>query len=140
MRRSGISHTGVVRAPGPLHLAVVHGPDDVRLTALAENRTGILRQVGRYVERRVEIELAPTDAERVRRQLAAGELAAAVTSYFTAPHRWDTEFLHLGRIKQPGTTRSEPRQRELTPAGSRPCGRNPPGFGLSPGPDRAAGR
>jgi hypothetical protein len=87
---------------GIVHVAVIGAADGVRLVAVGRTRDALLRRVAEYVERRVDLELPEEEAARIRRQLASGEIEAAVHGYFACDaRRWDEEWLHLTTAREP---------------------------------------
>ncbi|HEX6104955.1 MAG TPA: hypothetical protein VFZ26_05185 [Gemmatimonadales bacterium] len=84
------------RLAGLVHVAVVTAEDSVRLVAVGPSRAAVLARLARYVREWAPHRLWPRDAERVTGALRAGEVEAAVVTYFEAVgERWDRERLHI---------------------------------------------
>jgi hypothetical protein len=92
-----------------LHVAVVHGPNDVRHITAAESRAALAERLAAYVRRHAGKQLWPCDARRLRRLLVARRFEAAVEHYFASVGgRWDEERLviqsvDLGRVPEAGS-------------------------------------
>ena len=85
---------------GPiLHVAVVHGPNDVRYVTAAATRAALSERLADYVRRHAGSQLWPGDARRLRRLLRACRFEAAVEHYFASVGgRWDEERLVIEAV------------------------------------------
>ena len=82
-----------------LHVAVVHGPNDVRYVTAAATRAALSERLADYVRRHAGNQLWPGDARRLRRLFRACRFEAAVEHYFsTVGGRWDEERLVIGAV------------------------------------------
>jgi hypothetical protein len=84
----------------PLHVAVVHAADGVRVVMAEGSRASLLLRLAEYVRGRAPHALWPDEAERVRRALAAGRRREAIEVYFAeVGRRWDAEVLFTTRVR-----------------------------------------
>lgn len=92
----------------PLHVAVVHSVNGVRLVTAATSRVALAERLADYVRQHAGNQLWPRDARRLRRLLAAGRLDAAIETYFgSVGERWDEERLVIETVEvgqSPGVT------------------------------------
>lgn len=84
---------------GPLHLAVVHGADEVHLVAAGRNREALIERLARLLEKEVDIQLWDEEAAHFRLLLESGDAAQAVEHYFReVGKRWDPAHLRIETV------------------------------------------
>jgi len=89
-----LPQVATVGSPEPLHVAVVHGTDQVTLVTVAPSRAGLDDQLAEYASRHAGERLWPEDADRVTRLVEGGQRREAVELYFArVGRRWDEERL-----------------------------------------------
>lgn len=90
------------------HVAVVHAADGVRFVAASQCPEQLSAEIVRYIRRRCDDVLWPSDAAAVRALIDDDEPFAAIAMYFALTgQRWDEERLEL----EVGTTGSPSRSR-----------------------------
>lgn len=90
---------GSIEAQGagpPLHIAVVHGPEEVYLVAAAPSREAVLRELCRRLAEEAHMQLWKEDAVRFRALMDRAGPEDAVDFYFSrVGQRWDPARLSL---------------------------------------------
>jgi hypothetical protein len=95
---------GWIEAPGAgpaLHIAVVHGPEEVYLVAAASSREAVLRELCRQLAEEAHMQLWEEDAARFRALMERRGPDEAVDFYFSrVGQRWDPARLSLHVVPQ----------------------------------------
>jgi hypothetical protein len=82
-----------------VYVAVVHAGGEIAHVTAAPSAQDLTERLADYVRAHLDRQLWPADAGRVRRLLAEGRSADAVSHYFATVGKWDPERLETREME-----------------------------------------
>jgi hypothetical protein len=86
-------------ARGTLHVAVVHGPGEIRFVAAGFSREAMLERLAANLLEEVGLQLWEEEADRFRALVEEGRTSEAVEYYFSrVGERWDPQRVSIHSV------------------------------------------